>query len=85
MVYEGAFERYPNLKMFAIEGGSEWMGPLMWRLDRQWEELGAEVKLLTPPVRGDARARPLRDPADLRAEAAPEPDARSSSGAVPTT
>lgn len=49
LVYEGAFERYPNLKLFAVEGGSEWMGPMMWRLDRQWAELGAEVQCSRRP------------------------------------
>ncbi|MFG2029672.1 amidohydrolase family protein [Streptomyces sp. NPDC048825] len=42
-VFEGVFERYPNLKFVAVEGGCEWVGPLLWRLDRQWEELRAEV------------------------------------------
>lgn len=43
LAFEAVFERYPNLKFVAVEGGCEWVGPLMWRLDRQWEELGAEV------------------------------------------
>ena len=43
LVFEGVFERYPNLKFVAIEGGCEWVAPLMWRLDRQWEELREEV------------------------------------------
>ena len=43
MIFEGVFERYPSLKFVAIEGGCEWLAPLMWRLDRQWEELGAEI------------------------------------------
>lgn len=42
-VFEGIFDRYPNLKFVAVEGGCEWVGPLLWRLDRQWEELRAEV------------------------------------------
>jgi predicted TIM-barrel fold metal-dependent hydrolase len=47
MVFEGVFERYPNLKLVAIEGGCEWLAPLTWRLDRQWEELGAEIPQCT--------------------------------------
>ena len=43
LVYEGVFERHPNVKLVAIEGGCEWLAPTMWRLDRQWEELGAEI------------------------------------------
>lgn len=42
-VFEGIFERYPNLKFVCVEGGCEWAGPLIWRLDRQWEKLRAEV------------------------------------------
>jgi predicted TIM-barrel fold metal-dependent hydrolase len=42
-VFEGIFERYPNLKFVCVEGGCEWVGPLMWRLDRQWGRLRAEV------------------------------------------
>ena len=42
-VFEGVFERYPELKFVAVEGGCEWAGPLRWRLDRQWEALKGEV------------------------------------------
>ncbi len=47
MVFEGVFERYPQLKFVAVEGGCEWAGPLLWRLDRHFEELGAEVDHVT--------------------------------------
>jgi uncharacterized protein len=43
MVFEGIFERYPEFKFICVEGGCEWIAPMMWRLDRQWEELRAEV------------------------------------------
>ncbi|KAA1176975.1 amidohydrolase [Rhizobium tropici] len=43
MVFGGVFERYPNLKLVCIEGGAEWAGPMIWRMDRHWEQLGAEI------------------------------------------
>jgi predicted TIM-barrel fold metal-dependent hydrolase len=47
MAFEGVFERDPYLMFVAVEGGCEWLGPMMWRLDRQWEELRAEVPQAT--------------------------------------
>jgi predicted TIM-barrel fold metal-dependent hydrolase len=46
-VFEGVFERYPNLKFVAVEGGCEWAGPLLWRLDRQWDRLREEIPQTT--------------------------------------
>ncbi len=43
LVFEGVFERFPGLKVVLVEGGYAWLPSLMWRMDRAWEKLGAEV------------------------------------------
>jgi uncharacterized protein len=50
LICEGVFERFPELRIVLIEGGIAWLAPLMWRLDRAFELLGAEAPEL--------RARP---------------------------
>ncbi|MBI3964753.1 MAG: amidohydrolase [Chloroflexi bacterium] len=46
MVMEGVFEKFPTLRVVFIEGGSGWVGPLMWRLDRFWKEFRSELPWL---------------------------------------
>lgn len=43
MIFEGVFERFPDLKLVIVEGGFAWLAPLMWRMDREWERMRAEV------------------------------------------
>ncbi|MBF9044209.1 amidohydrolase family protein [Rhodobacterales bacterium HKCCE4037] len=43
MIFEGVFERFPKLKLVLVEGGFAWLAPLVWRMDREWEEMRSEV------------------------------------------
>jgi len=37
LVFDGAFDRHPDLRVVFIEGGFTWAMPMMWRMDRMWE------------------------------------------------
>lgn len=43
MIFEGVFERFPNLKVVLVEAGLAWGASLMWRMDRQWSKLRRET------------------------------------------
>lgn len=42
LITNGAFDRYPHLKVVLVEGGFSLYGPLISRLDRSWERLGGD-------------------------------------------
>jgi predicted TIM-barrel fold metal-dependent hydrolase len=46
LVFGGVFERFPGLKWVFVEGGFCWVGPLLWRMDRYWNECRAELPWL---------------------------------------
>lgn len=39
LIMEGAFDRFPTLRVALIEGGFTWMPSLMWRIDKEWKGL----------------------------------------------
>lgn len=43
LLFEGVFEEIPDLKYVNVEGGTAWIAPLLWRLDRHWELLKDEI------------------------------------------
>ena len=43
LVFDGAFERFPDLRFTFTEGAFTWVLPLMWRLDAIWEARKAHL------------------------------------------
>jgi predicted TIM-barrel fold metal-dependent hydrolase len=37
LIFEGVFERFPNLKVVFTEYGWEWVAPLLWKMDANWK------------------------------------------------
>jgi hypothetical protein len=72
LVCEGVFERFPSLRIVLIEGGFAWLPPLMWRLDKHWSRLKAEVPQLRHPPSHYVRehiwftTQPMEEPPDPR-------------------
>jgi predicted TIM-barrel fold metal-dependent hydrolase len=43
LICQGVFERFPSLRYVIVEGGFSWAVDVLWRLDRDWSALRAEV------------------------------------------
>jgi len=46
MIVQGIFEKYKNLKVFFVEGGTTWVPSLMWRMDKNYKALRVEAPWL---------------------------------------
>jgi predicted TIM-barrel fold metal-dependent hydrolase len=49
LICNGAFERFPDLRLAVLEAGFTWLPHLMWRLDQQYREFRVEVPWVTRP------------------------------------
>jgi predicted TIM-barrel fold metal-dependent hydrolase len=49
LVYDGAFARFPELRVVFAGFGFAWAAPLLWRIDAEWRGLRVEVPWLTRP------------------------------------
>jgi predicted TIM-barrel fold metal-dependent hydrolase len=47
MISEGVFAKFPGLKVVAIESGLTWLSGYIWRADKTWKGVRAEVPWVT--------------------------------------
>ena len=43
LIVEGAFDRYPGLRVICVESGFAWLPAFLWRFDRLWRGLRREI------------------------------------------
>lgn len=75
LVFEGVFDRFPDLRFVMIEGGFGWAPSCVWRMDKHWARMRDEVPHVKRPPSEHVRERvwfatqPIEEPerrADLR-------------------
>jgi predicted TIM-barrel fold metal-dependent hydrolase len=49
LVFEGVFDRFPELRIAFVEWGFSWLGPFMWRLDQEWRNFRSDVPWVKKP------------------------------------
>lgn len=67
---EGVFAKFPNLDWVFVEGGLSWVPHFLWRMDKNWKALRAQVPYLQKPpseyIRDQVRftTQPIEEPND---------------------
>ena len=67
---EGVFQKFPKLKLVCIESGFTWLPTLLWRINKTWRGVRAEVPWIDRPpadiIRDHVRftLQPIDAPAD---------------------
>lgn len=56
LIFEGAFDRFSDLRVALIEGGFTWMPSLMWRIDKEWKGLRHNTPWVKQPPSDYMRA-----------------------------
>ena len=49
LIYDGAFQRFPELRVVFAGFGFSWAPPVLWRADSEWRGLRVDVPWLTRP------------------------------------
>lgn len=71
LVFDGTFERFPDLQIVFIEAAFSWALPILWRMDAYWEARRSDVPMVkrkpSEYVQEHVRftTQPLEDPANL--------------------
>jgi uncharacterized protein len=73
LMFNGVFDRFPNLNFVCLEGGFTWLPHLLWRMDREYKSVRQEVpwvkKLPSHHIVSDGRLRLSTQPTeDLTAD-----------------
>jgi predicted TIM-barrel fold metal-dependent hydrolase len=70
LVFDGTFEKFPNLTVVFTEGAFSWVLPTLWRMDAYWEARKSDLPLVkrkpSDYVLEHVRftTQPLEDPED---------------------
>jgi predicted TIM-barrel fold metal-dependent hydrolase len=49
VIFSGALERYPRLRVVLGEAGIGWIPYILWRMDAEWEDQFKDLELTMPP------------------------------------
>lgn len=69
LVFQGTFERYPELRFVSLEWGWSWIPSFLWRMDHLWEENKADY-----PELKQAPSEYIRDHVRFNTQPVEEPE-----------